>query len=281
MKTSNVFSTGRFGELIRQFVLHNYQSLLMGMLVVLGLSTIITGIFKIMGGVSQTSDSVHFALFLFGYFILGGFYISSAFSSFRSKEKAFGYLMTPGSVLEKYIVEFIFYPLLFVVLYPVLFMLGYELSTFIASVIRSNPFQPFDMLGFTDQVFYLRDFEIVEGEIREVSSTSAIGLGFSIIFAIAMMFFLGAVSFSKYPLLKTLFFSVVYVGVCTWLVYFFMGYLEWGRHFRLTSEDAFFSPIGSEGVENHTIVTFFGLFLLLFGIVFMVVSFMKLKEKEV
>lgn len=281
MKENDVFSLRRFGALLKQYVLHNYLVLLMGVAVVLGLTVLVTGFFKYVGGAYQVNSREYFLIFLFGYFILGGFYISMAFSAFRAKEKAFGYLMTPGSLLEKYLMELLFYPVLFLVAYPALFLLGYELSTLLVSNIRIEDFAPFDLYGYLLEVCNPPRFQNVDGTMVEADPLKMWRIYGAGALAVSMTFFLGAASFTKYPLLKTLLLGVIYIAFCAWAAYFFMGILEWGSDYHLSREDSYLAPLGTEGGNDQIVIDFFSAFLVLFGAVFSVVSFLKLKEKEV
>ncbi|PRX39055.1 hypothetical protein [Salegentibacter salegens] len=278
MKQSSIFSGKRFLSLLRQHLLHNYMALLLGVLVGFGISFLVIAFLQFVSGTNQSNNSVFLIILIFGYAILGGFYISSAFSSFRNKEKAQSYLMIPGSTVEKFLVEFIFYPLLFLIAFPLLYILAYQMSSAFISMIRFD-FIPFDLLGELNEVLVFKDYSFENGVMTHTENVNSWLLWASISFSLAMAFFLGATSFKRYVFLKTLLALVVYIGICVWIFYFLMNELEWG-HYQISSQDSYLAPLGT-GTRTQTAVNYFSLCAFCWGLILSVISFLKLKEKEV
>lgn len=275
-----MFSGKRFLSLLRQHILHNYKALLLGLLVGFGISFLVIAFLQFLNGANQSNNNEFLIILIFGYALLGGFYISSAFSPFRNKEKAQAYLMVPGSAFEKYLVEIIFYPLLYLLAFPLLYLIAYQLSSSFISIFKVG-FVPFDLLGkiiseflVSEEYHYEDGVKIITAEIHFWILSASIG------FSLAMAFFLGAASFKKYAMLKTLLGLVLYIGFCVWMFFYLMNELEWGQY-RLSSYRSYMTPFGSGGANQQILINFFSICFLCWGFVLSVVSFLKLKEKEV
>ena len=278
MKTGSIFSLKRFLSLLKRHFFHSYKTLLLGLLVGFGISFLVVAFLQFVNGRNQQFNSTFLVIGIFGYALLGGFYISTAFSPFRTKEKAQAYIMLPGTALEKLLVEFIYYPFLFLLLFPILYLTAYELSTSFITLIRPD-FVPFNLkseflhLLNPKRGYYENGFD--------VSSTINLWpLWLSASFSIAMAFFLGAVAFKKQVMLKTLLVLIVYFGFCIALFYYLMSELEWA-HYHISNGKSFLTPSGSGLRSEVDMVAFFSYLILCWGLLFSTVSFFKFKEKEV
>ena len=279
MKQNAIFNGNRFLRLLKQHTLHSYTALLLGLIVGFGICFLAIAFLQYVGNPYQNNNNQFLIIAVFGYAILGSFYISSAFSPFRNKERAQAYLMIPATALEKYLVEFIFYPFLFLLVFPILYLLANQLSTSLISIIRLD-FVPFDLIDEFSKILILKDYRIEEGVIVHTERVSVWVIWVSTSFSVAMAFFLGAASFKKYAMLKTLLGLIIYFGLCVWMFYFLMIKLEWGNYL-LSSEETYLTPFGTDSGTKQTIISFISIWILCWGIVLGIVSFLKLREKEV
>ncbi|RXG18384.1 hypothetical protein DSM03_1011066 [Leeuwenhoekiella aestuarii] len=278
MKTGSIFSASRLFRLSKRHFLHNYKVLLTAILVGFGISFLIIAFLQFMNGANQSGNTMFIVIGVLGYALLGGFYISSSFSYFRNKEKAQDYLMLPGTALEKYLVEFVFYPLLYLLLFPMLYLLAYELSTSFISIIKPH-FIPFNLKEEFYEILVLEGYYTEDG-VPITSRVNFLILWVTSSFSLAMAFFLGASAFKKQVMLKTLLGLAIYFGLCSLLLYYLMVELKWSNY-DINDTKTFLSPIGSEDHSPKPIINFFSYWILSWGILFSVVSFFKLKEKEV
>ncbi|UJH92101.1 hypothetical protein LZ575_05740 [Antarcticibacterium sp. 1MA-6-2] len=280
MKQGSLFSGKRFFSLLRQHIFHNYMALLLGLVVGFGISFLVIAFLQFLNGNNQSSNNEFLIMLIFGYAFLGGFYISSAFSPFRNKERAQTYLMTPGTTFEKYLVEFIFYPLLYLLAFPILYLIAYELSSSLISIFKDG-FLPFDLLDKINSEFlFSEEFMYKDGVKIIIEERPYWKLVASISFSLAMAFFLGAASFKKYAMLKTLLGLAVYFGLCLWMFFWLISELEWGQY-SLSSHQSYLTPFGTGGVDQQKLINFFSIWILCWGLVLGVVTYLKLREKEV
>ena len=267
-----MFSGNRFLKLFKQHTLQSYTGILLGLIVGFGICFLTIAFLQFVGVNNQSHNQQFLIIGIFSYALLGGIYISSAFSAFRNKEKAQAYLMIPCSTLEKFLVEFIFYPLLYLLLFPILYLVAYQLSTSFIFMIKLD-FIPFDLIGESRKLLGIEGFHF-ENEVKIWI------LWVSASFSIAMAFFLGASSFKKFVMLKTLLGLVLYFGFCIWLFYYLISELGWGNYV-LSSKECYLTPFGTDSGNPQTIIAFFSIWILCWGIVFSIISFLKLREKEV
>lgn len=272
MGSNNIFNGKRFVNLVKQYLFHNYSGILLGVPVLFGISLVAITFLQFINGDNQSNQEEYFLIFVFAYIVIGAFYVGSAFPAFRNKEESLSYLMVPGSVLEKYQVQFIFYPFLYLLVFPLLYFSAYQLSSGFMYVVNPN-FIAFDLLDFFQNIIVTRIYS--DGNI--ISEINNLPLVISIGFSIAMAFFFGATTFKKFATLKTLFGLVIYIGLCIGMIYFIMENLNWGQY-HPTEDGLYLAPIGSKDQE---IISFLILVCLSFGLIFSIVAFLKIKEKEV
>ena len=278
MNQHSIFSGSRFLKLLRQHILHSQTALLLGLLVGFGICFLVIAFMQFVGRPDQSYSDQFTMIAVFGYAILGSIYISSAFAPFRNKERAQDYLMIPGTALEKYLLELIFYPLLFVVLFPLIYLGAYALSTSFISLIKPG-FVPFDLISALKELFISKETILKDGQRVSVYVPLLI-LWVSAIFSFAMAFFLGAVSFKKYTMLKTLLCLGIYIGLCFGLFFLLIDQLGWSDY-KLSNGESYLSPFSEKYKSDRAILTFFSGWLICWGMIFGLVSFFKLKEKEV
>jgi hypothetical protein len=197
-------------------------------------------------------------IFLFLFLILGMFYTSNAFASFRNKEKSLSYLTLPASTIEKFTFEFINKIVLFILVFPVLLWVTLNL------------------VGLGLHKIY-PEFENYRFELTSFFSNFKKWSHFTLL-SIAMFFltipFLGATFFKKRVLLKTLFFTAVILsslGLYGYLVFlgFDVGeYTPTDNNIILTNEE----QIAMRFLFFASIIS---------HLVLYIVGYFKLKEKEV
>ncbi|MFC6861355.1 hypothetical protein [Zunongwangia atlantica] len=272
MGSNNIFNGKRFVNLVKQYLFHNYSGILLGVPVMFGISFLVIAFLQFVKRDNQSNDQEFFLIFVFAYIIIGAFYIGSAFPAFRHKEKSLSYLMVPGSALEKYLIQFIFYPLLYLLAFPLLYFSAYQLSSGFISIVNPN-FIAFDLLDFYQNISVAR----ISNNGNIISEINYLSLQISIGFSIAMAFFFGATTFKKFATLKTLFGLVIYIGLCVGMMYFLLQKIGWAAYHP--KEELYLSPIGNGG--DHEIISFLILGIFSFGLIFSIVAFLKIKEKEV
>jgi len=189
------------------------------------------------------------SLYLFIFVISGIVYTSGIFQELNSAERGYAFLTLPVSTLEKMLGSWLLSSPLFILVYFLLISLIYGLSTLVAH----------DMSSFT-ALFSQRTGNAIGGYL--IAQT---------------IFFLGACTFKKNSLLKTLL-SLFLIGVglsicmaiCAWFL--FRGGIGTGGTFTWGVAD--FSGAGFNKTVHNIFLALLAPFLLL-------VSYFKLKEREV
>jgi len=260
---NNTFSIHRLSLLFRQSLLHNSRLIWLALIGYCGLVIILLLFFQAAQNFKMQSTEIYQALFV-TIFIAGGVACAgSSFTSFRSKEKTYTYLMIPASPSEKFAVEFILRVVLFVVLVPILFYLIYMLEGTIVQVLAN-------------------DYSFASGNIFQLPSLPERPVGMEgtwLILFIALLSgifiipFTGSVSFAKNPLIKTMFTLAAMVMINVALIYFFIEIANFKRY-----EPAENGLLFIRSPENALVV--FTWFAVLLDIALLAGAYFKLKEKE-
>ncbi len=184
-------------------------------------------------------------LYLIVFFLSGIVHTSRTFQELNSQEKAYSFLTLPASTLEKMLGSWLLSSPLFIFTYGLFTLLVYGLAVLVAR----NP----DALGALCNAHTLRSIGIY--------------------LVVQTIFFLGACTFKKNNLLKTLL-ALFLFGVCV-MVFVLTSSLLLARgisfDFSFNSEDIDFGP--AKIIHR--------LFLALLGPFMLLVSYFKLKEREV
>ncbi|WP_299701980.1 hypothetical protein [uncultured Pontibacter sp.] len=117
----NHFSLRRFGLLFRKHSVEHYKSYLMSLIVLVGIMALVMGYVAYSAGkLDTTLQELFFMLFLVG---AGTMFTSTVFSDLGDQKRAIAFLTLPASLLEKYLVAWIYSFLIYVLLYVPAFYL--------------------------------------------------------------------------------------------------------------------------------------------------------------
>ena len=260
--SNNIFSGRRFRLLFKQHFIHNAQFLLLATVAYFGVIFIVLSVVQF-GNEFAPHRLENFQGFLIAFStVFGILYAGYAFPAFRSKESTIHYLMLPASVLEKFVFEFVSRIGIIILLLPLLYWVAFNIQGYFFAI-------------FSDEVF---EFIGVEHLVRIEMPDDYRFLIYSLITGgvlfVLSLAFTGAAMFTKQPLVKTLF-SVALV------VMFFLGYsyvviTSLGIDKYNPSDSMLFVPL-----EEDNVMTAFCVALFVATLVMLVVSFRKLKERQV
>ncbi|WP_141655465.1 hypothetical protein [Roseivirga seohaensis] len=191
--------------------------------------------------------SLHEYLFVLSLYISGFIFTGSSFIRFRSKQGTIDYLMIPASNSEKFSSEV----LLTTLVYPSFFLLSYWLFSVIVNGVLNNISQAF---------FMPFSFNI-----------APYGLDYMVYFFIQAIFLFGAASFQRAPLMKLILWALLIAAVIALI--FYVAWLNFD-YSKGTDELAMNKIFYSSLVYNWHFLT------IPVGLVFWLLAFLKLKEKE-
>ncbi|WP_323755880.1 hypothetical protein [Roseivirga sp.] len=191
--------------------------------------------------------SLHEYLFVLSLYISGFIFTGSSFIRFRSKQGTIDYLMIPASNSEKFSSEV----LLTTLVYPLFFLLSYWLFSVIVNGVLNNISQAF---------FMPFSFNI-----------APYGLGLMVYFFIQTILLFAAVTFQKTPLMKIILWALLVAAVIALI--FYVAWLNFD-YSKGTDELAMNKLFYSSVVYNWHFLT------IPVGVVFSLLVFLKLKEKE-
>jgi len=234
----------------------NAKFVLTGLTIIFGIFTVILFLNGL--GDGEAWQNMH-GFFVAGFIISGLIISGMAFTNLRSKEKTMSYLTLPASTLEKLISEILLTTVGFAILYTAIFYI----FNFIVYLIGT----PFNL---ETNLLNLFDMQVLEGFMYYVILQSVL--------------LAGAATFRKVPLFFTSFtLFVVGVIIIIFIVIIAFGFKEYvenldmvnlhidGQHYDIETE-----------MENHFLVRFPKfMFYYLTAPIFWVVTYLKLKEKEV
>ncbi|HYG39548.1 MAG TPA: hypothetical protein VD908_13050 [Cytophagales bacterium] len=189
-----------------------------------------------------------YGLYMTVFFIAGYIFTSRILSELNSPGKSYGFLTLPASTFEKFIGSWLLSSPVYVLIFMIFITLIYLISTVTAGIEVS-------FAKMFDETF----FRIIW--IFMVTQT---------------IFFLGACTFKSYNLLKTLFALFLIIA----LVAAFAGLLIWILFGGQIQGDEFNDGFSMQGEKFFTEVIPF-IFFYVLGPVLLVVSYFKLKEREV
>ena len=192
--------------------------------------------------------------------VCGLLYAGSAFPSFRSREKTLGYLMIPSSSFEKILYEFIERIVAFTLIFPLFLYLFGNLAA--NMVIRIKQFKH---LNFNIEHLSLINL------IQRNNNGSVLTL-FTGSIAVFLLVFAGAVTFKKYPLVKTIIFSMIILFAISGYFYLIFEKME--------LRNPWIEKIGNH-LHNEQAFTILTIASLIFSVITLFYSYFKLKEKEV
>lgn len=261
--SNNIFSRKRFLLLFKQHVIHQAQLLLLSTGAYVGVIFIVLSLAQV-GNDLQPHGLENFQGFLIGFVtVFGILYVGHSFPAFRSKESTIYYLMTPASVLEKFVFEFVSRIGIILLSLPLLFWVTFHLQGYIFSIFTVEVFNPIGMqnLVIIDDVpadYQFLIYSLVTG---------------AVLFALSLAF-TGAAMFTKQPLVKSLFAVAVIVMFFVGYSYIVIEHLGVGRY--NPPDRMLLVPLHEDSaLQAVTVALFAGTVVMLF------VAFRKLKEREV
>lgn len=266
MKQNKYFSLKRFARLLRQDLLINKTIYLF---TPIGLGIAIYAITYIIICTSNNAFFNHneYIPLILIYLMAVGAIIGTSFPALSNQIKKVNYLLTPGSLLEKYMVQFVIRIVLFIPLALIIFWVGVHLAK--TTVIL---FPPSNVV--LAQIVDYHFLDLFANDYLKPVDITAIVLS---IFSIATLLFTGCTYFDRFSLVKTLIAMgiIVFIVVCTFVILSHIFYPEQTHGFDIQ-------------LRAYTIwdnMYNIQLFLYLLGglswLFFLPLAYFKLKEKEV
>jgi hypothetical protein len=265
MQANNTLSLPRLGLLFRQGFIHNYKMIAISLVAFCG------GLFLLLLTIHLADDSPYFSTESFsGIFLaivipLSIVYAGTAFPGLRSKEKSYSYLLTPVSALEKFLFEFFNRVLLFLVTIPLLYWIIFHLEGSVVTALAPERY------SFTPKKMI--DLLAVFREPGQWDAKYAVAVAALLIFTVP---FAGAASFTKLPLLKTLFIVALLFFFNFFIIYLFAEVVG-VKDYELPEGDKSILFIEG-GTELLHAMTGYGMII---NIGLLLTTYFKLREKEV
>ena len=264
MSPNNTFSLPRFLKLVNQNFVHNKKLILLTVVGFSGLLFILFFLIQLSNNLQQATDPeifvpVFMVIFLGGAVLFSG----NAFPSFRSKEKTFSYLTLPTSALEKFILEISSRLVILFILIPAFFWLIFHFEGFVFQLFY--PEASFEMMDLSsvNRLFPDEDFS---SRIKPLIA--------SLVLMALLVAFTGAAHFERYPLVKTAFIVAVLFFSTLAIMYVIIEKMGLGKY--NPNDSLWLFPNSAKQA-----VTFFTTLVLIVDVVLIMVSYLKLKEKEV
>lgn len=250
MTTNNFFNIKRFAISLRNDLILNKKNLLYLFGALIFVISVI--FFALRIDKSSRPNDFHTVIFAFSYVIIGWFMTAHMFLEFSNKSRAISYMSTPNSHFEKFLSKFLFSTVLYTISY----------------------------IGFYKFISYSFDQTFT---LHEYTGWDFTGLKYFIMLYIfgQSIFMIGATTFNKQALLKTLFsLSIIFVvGFLALYILGTNGYLRVSP--RFDEYTIYLKKWNSEYKE----IIFYKLFVktVIYGIplVLWFISYLKIKEKEV
>jgi hypothetical protein len=187
MQPSNVFHAPRFGAYFKKHIVDNYRLYLMSLIVLCGLILTVMLFAVFTSGERPYTDGNPFYLVLL--FIAGLIFTGFSFNQFSDKPKGVDYLLLPASHFEKFLTTWL--------ITTVGFILVYNLAFYVSVLIASGLFSLRE--GKVDSYDWLHPFK------KEFI------VAFEAWFLAQAVIMLGSIYFTKFSLIKTLFFLILFV----------------------------------------------------------------------
>ena len=184
-------------------------------------------------------------------------YVGNSFPDFRKKETTVNFVMIPVSVFEKFVFEFIIRIVLYTVMFPVMFTLAAHLSVFISETIYPN------------RVYHPFNFDFLSSFSKREVTCFVIALYFFMI----SVFFSGAAVFRRYPMIKTL----VITGLFLLSIFGYFNFILFDKMQLTYGMEYFFE----ERMTEDMLLKFITVILVLSAITALFYGYFKVKEKEV
>jgi hypothetical protein len=204
--------------------------------------------------------------FIVIYLVGIGVVIGTAFPALSNQNKASSYLLMPGSILEKYLIQFL---IRFVIFIPVALLLFWIIAHLAKASLIPDPKIGFDPEACISDFSFKSLFNLLSYK-DIVPILFGIFSGYSLLFA-------GSVFFKRFAIPKTLIFFGIIVGTVS-LAFMVFSHLFFPESVRITNITF---PIYKLNNDTENIKLFF---YIIFGcpwLFFLPLAYFKLKEKEV
>jgi hypothetical protein len=272
---NNTFNISRFGLLLRRQWLEFGKIYLISLGVAFGViaSFYVGSLWTNFASGDLTSAKLHYRhpLFLIFGFLFITVIASSYFSALGQKPKTIVDLLIPASTFEKFLAALFFTAVLSVVSFLLIFYLT-DLA-FVAQL-RGMPGGDATIVGYS----YSSHNEVANKRVFEYFFEVDLGNHLSPFYAapafVTSIFLLGSIYFTKFHYIKTGIAVLLFSGLASYIVFKSGEFLMRNRHPIVVNRFA------GEGRE-HTIELLGLAFLIVLTLIFWVITFVRLREKEV
>lgn len=266
MNQNKYFSLKRFTRLLRHDFLLN-RKIYLFTLIGLGIAIYaITYMLFINNNRSSFRHQDYIPLLLIYWMVLGVF-IGTSFPALTDQIKKTNYLLAPGSMFEKFMVQFVTRIAFFIPLALIIFWIGVHMAkatVFLFPVWNTN------YSGISDYHF----FDLFRDENLRLIDYLAILLS---IFSTTSLLFAGSTYFNRFALVKTLIVTAItiFAVVCSFVLFSHIFYPSETHGFDIRIKSY---KIGYDLYNTQLAAYLFGSLSWLF---FLPLTYFKLKEKEV
>jgi hypothetical protein len=285
---NQVFDLQRWGLLVRKHWADNRNKYLLSLGAITALMLLWHGFLLLVeaGGAMRKEEQV--ITYYVGLFLTGSLFASMLYSDLANKPKAINFLSVPASQLEKVLVMILYCVLVFFVCYTIIFYFVDFIMVHASNALRlarweeqahtaGNVFVPDTVAN----VFSKLEDRITDNPFNTLTTV------LMIFFAVQGAYALGSIYFPTYSFIKT--------SIALLLVMLFFVILVGKVLFPILPEGGFGSnfsefnlpgPAGEWGrqvilLPDWTGAAFFGYFKFVLAPVFWVITYYRLKEKEV
>jgi hypothetical protein len=259
MESNNIFSPARFYYLIKRYYSLNYKTMLLAFLGVAGVLAIIGALATI--GKTTYRHDVLVALFYVVMFLAGFILTSGIFNELHKPERSIHYITLPASSFEKLFSAWVQSTLFYFIFSIITFYIAYLLSSVLAFWWLGTPISWFNI--FSTGFIKMCGLFMVIHSIFFFGAVYFRGANFlKTIFAI-FLFFLA------YSMYQTLFSTVVNRDIIMLLI----------QHKNV--EDLISAPGLEEFMQTRLIPAAKIFFLYVIPVFFLILSYVRIKEREV
>jgi hypothetical protein len=219
MQINNTFSAGRFGAYLEKHLVDNYRFYLMSIVVLTGLllcMLIFVGILE--PSFTRYSDLLPF--YMGGLYVAGLIFTSMSFNELANKPHGIDYLLLPASHLEKFLTTLLITTIGFLLVYHVAFLLAAKAM---------------------DTIISIRTGAHMRNDLTKSEGHDEWQWNYYFWVVAQAIFFLGAVYFHKYSLIKTAFFFIIFmlllfiINTLFTQIFFHKHMPDWRQHFPLVT----------------------------------------------
>jgi len=257
------FNFNRFFLVLKRDFIENGKTALFGILTILSIFSFILVMISFESNDKGLYD-FNATFYMMEFFIIGIFFAGMAFKDFRNKEKTMSYLMLPASSFEKFLSMLMLTTIGFFVSYTLLF----ELFNLLNIVI----------IGSLPNALNLELFNPFIPELGKV---------ILVLIPIQALFLIGAATFKKAPLFYTVLYFFVFLLIYGFVIGLVLKYYTGAMNIRSIGDNTqviYFSGEVQNQKEINSILsiqTFIFFLTYLLAPIFWLITWFKIKEKEV